>query len=92
MPLTEGQRSPQWSECDEARLRLHLRPFFGKMGLSEIDEGAVQDYRACRMKIGTVKRFGNAAKAPKEKVLNRAKDAMDFMRIRVFLDTLSLRV
>ncbi len=74
MTLTEGQRSPKWAESHEARLRLHLRPFFGKMGLSEIDEGAVQDYRVHRMKTGTVKRFGNAAKAPKDKALNGAKD------------------
>lgn len=75
MTLTEGQRSPKWAESHEARLRLHLRPFFGKMGLSEIDEGAVQDYRVHRMKTGMVKRFGNAAKALKDKALYGAKDA-----------------
>ncbi len=65
--LTEGERSPKWAASHEARLRLHLRPFFGKMGLSEIDEAAVQDYRVHRMKTGTVKRFGNASKPAKEK-------------------------
>ncbi|WP_230640365.1 site-specific integrase [Shinella sumterensis] len=38
-------------EGHSIRLRLHLIPFFGKMGLSEITAGTVQDYRVHR--IGT---------------------------------------
>ncbi|MFP1132160.1 hypothetical protein [Asticcacaulis sp. W401b] len=33
--ITEGQRSPRWVEGHKHRLRLHLRPFFGKLGISE---------------------------------------------------------
>ncbi len=73
--LTEGERSPKWAASHEARLRLHLRPFFGKMGLSEIDEAAVQDYRVHRMKTGTVKRFGNASKPAKDKAPKTKKNA-----------------
>jgi integrase len=46
--ITEGQRSPKWVEGHSIRLRLHLNPFFGKMGLSEIMAGTVQDYRVHR--------------------------------------------
>ena len=31
--ITEGQRSAKWVEGHKARIRLHLMPFFGKMGL-----------------------------------------------------------
>jgi hypothetical protein len=48
--ITEGQRSKKWVAGHEARLRLHLLPFFGKMGLSTITPGTVQDYRVHRIK------------------------------------------
>lgn len=47
--ITEGQRSPVWVEGHDARLRLHLLPFFGPLGLSEITPGKVQEYRVHRM-------------------------------------------
>lgn len=47
--ITEGQRSPRWVEGHKARLRLHLIPFFGNMGLSQITGGKVQEYRIHRM-------------------------------------------
>jgi hypothetical protein len=34
--ITEGQRSPVWVQGHAARLRLHLLPFLGPLGLSEI--------------------------------------------------------
>lgn len=46
--ITEGQRSQKWVDGHSIRLRLHLNPFFGKMGLSEISAGTVQDYRVHR--------------------------------------------
>ena len=57
--VTKGRRSEKWTDGHEARLRLHLLPFFGKIGLSEITPGAVQDYRVHRMKVGTYVRGGN---------------------------------
>jgi hypothetical protein len=33
--ITEGQRSERWTEGHQIRLRLHLLPFFGALGLSE---------------------------------------------------------
>lgn len=47
--ITEGHRSPRWVEGHKARLRLHLIPFFGNMGLSQITAGKVQEYRIHRM-------------------------------------------
>jgi integrase len=50
--LTRGQRSPIYVAGHKRRLSLHLVPFFGKMVLSEITSGAVQDYRLHRMSKG----------------------------------------
>lgn len=47
--ITEGSRSPKWVEGHRARIRLHLLPFFGKLGLSEVTAGMVQEYRVSRM-------------------------------------------
>jgi hypothetical protein len=37
--ITEGQRSKRWTQGHKDRLRLHLRPFFGKLGISEVTPG-----------------------------------------------------
>ncbi|KQS51670.1 MULTISPECIES: hypothetical protein [unclassified Sphingomonas] len=47
--ITEGQRSARWTQSHAIRLRIHLVPFFGDMGLSEITAGRVQQYRVHRM-------------------------------------------
>ena len=47
--ITEGHRSPRWVEGHKARLRLHLIPFFGSLGLSQITAGKVQNYRIHRI-------------------------------------------
>src|SRR5262245_59620804 len=46
--ITQGQRSPRYVDLQKGRLRVHLIPFFGKMGLSEITSGKVQEYRIHR--------------------------------------------
>src|SRR5580658_10048593 len=46
--ITEGQRSPRWVEGHGIRLRIHLLPFFGELGVSEVTPGKVQDYRVHR--------------------------------------------
>jgi integrase len=46
--ITEGHRSPKWVEGYGIRLRLHVLPFFGDLGLSEITAGRVQEYRMHR--------------------------------------------
>ena len=48
--ITEGTRSPAYVKGHKDRIRLHLNPFFGKMPLSEITAGQVQEYRIHRRK------------------------------------------
>jgi integrase len=47
--ITEGERSKRWTEGHEIRLRVHLLPFFGELGISQVTPGKVQDYRIHRM-------------------------------------------
>src|ERR1035438_746419 len=47
--ITEGQRSPRWVEGHGIRMRLHLLPFLGDLGVSEVTAGKVQEYRVHRM-------------------------------------------
>lgn len=47
--ITEGQRNAIYVEGHERRLNLHLLPFFGDKGLSEITPGLVQEYRIRRL-------------------------------------------
>ena len=51
--ITEGQRSKKWVEGHKIRIRLHLNTFFGKLGLSQITPGKVQEYRVHRMTTPT---------------------------------------
>lgn len=46
--LTGGQRNPAYVEGHSSRLRNHLLPFFGHLGLSQITPGKVQEYRIQR--------------------------------------------
>ena len=70
--ITEGQRSEKWVEGYEIRLRLHLIPFFGKLGISEVTSGKVQDYRVMRAgQAGRQSKVDNLATNT-----NEAKDAV----------------
>jgi integrase len=55
--ITEGQRNAEYVKGHSTRLRLHLLPFFGNMGLSEITPGQIQEYRIYRHEE-TVKKHG----------------------------------
>ena len=46
--ITEGERSPEYVQGMKDRIRVHLMPFFGSKGLSEIKPGLVQEYRIHR--------------------------------------------
>jgi integrase len=63
--ITQGERSKKWVDGHQIRLKLHLLPFFGPMGLSAVNEGTAQDYRVFRM----------TGKKPGEKVVRQAEDA-----------------
>ena len=54
--ITQGQRSPRHVEMHKMRLRVHLIPFFGALGLSEITPGKVQEYRIYRHEMGAKER------------------------------------
>ena len=47
--ITFGQRSKDYVRGQHSRSNVHLVPFFGKMGLSEITAGKVQEYRIHRL-------------------------------------------
>lgn len=54
--ITQGQRSPEWVKTYALMLRLYLVPYFGKMALSEITAGKVQEYRIHRRQLSIDKR------------------------------------
>jgi integrase len=54
--ITQGQRSKIYVEGQHTRSRVHLLPFFGSMGLSEVTAGKVQDYRIHRYEEAMKKR------------------------------------
>lgn len=47
--ITNGERSPAYVRGHKDRIRLHLNPFFGSKGLSEVTPGLVQEYRIERL-------------------------------------------
>jgi integrase len=64
--ITEFQRSPAWVKGHRLRLDLHLLPYFGDMGLSEINAGTVQEYRLWRAAMAK-KRAEDAAETAARK-------------------------
>lgn len=54
--ITQGQRSPVWVKTYGWMLRVYLLPYFGKMTLSEITAGKVQEYRIHRRQLAMEKR------------------------------------
>ena len=47
--MTEGQRNARYVLDHQGRLRNHLLPYFGSMGISQVTTGAVQNYRLARI-------------------------------------------
>jgi len=54
--ITQGERSKVYVDGQHWRSRVHLVPFFGHMGLSEITAGTVQEYRIHRLEEAVAKR------------------------------------
>ncbi len=54
--ITRGERSKVYVDGQHWRSRVHLVPFFGHMGLSEITAGTVQEYRIHRLEEAVAKR------------------------------------
>lgn len=55
--LTEGERNARWVQDHYRRIRVNLVPFFGKLPLSHINAGTVQDYRISRLTPAEDKRL-----------------------------------
>ena len=53
--ITQGQRNKEYVEGQHWRTRVHLLPFFGNLGLSEITAGKVQEYRIHRYEAAVAK-------------------------------------
>ena len=47
--MTAGERNPVYVNGHKGRLKNHLIPYFGRMGLSQVTSGAVQNYRIHRI-------------------------------------------
>jgi integrase len=77
--ITEGQRNPDYIVAHKTRLRLHLLPFFGDKGLSEITPGLVQEYRTARLSqhSKTEKTFKQAARRFERENGFKAKNRSD---------------
>jgi len=54
--MRKGERNAKYVADHQSRLKNHLRPFFGELGLSEVTTSKVQEYRITRMKIEDGKR------------------------------------
>jgi integrase len=54
--ITLGQRSKAYVKGQHSRANVHLVPFFGKLGLSEITSGKIQEYRIHRLEETIAKR------------------------------------
>jgi integrase len=54
--ITQGQRSKDYLKGQHWRSAVHLVPFFGHLGLSEITAGKIQDYRIHRHEEAMAKR------------------------------------
>lgn len=46
--ITNGERNQKYVDMQRLRLEVHIIPYFGEMGLSEITAGKVQEYRIHR--------------------------------------------
>jgi integrase len=58
LALTAGERSPIYVKGHQDRLRVHLRPFFGRTAVADITPGLVQEYRIHRMTSRTDPKTG----------------------------------
>jgi hypothetical protein len=63
---TNGERSARWVAEHAAHLKNHLRPFFGKMGVTTINDDTAQAYRLARAKQHAVR--GGTADSRKQAI------------------------
>jgi len=69
----QGERNEQYVAQKDLIVRVHLMPYFGKMALSEVNAGEVQDYRTHRQ---TSRKKPPKKKGEKEIVLRPARSTV----------------
>lgn len=70
--ITEGERSPEYVDGQKRRLDRYLIPFFGKLPLSKVTAGKIQEYRIWRVEYAKKKRD----KMPARNTLHQEKVAL----------------
>ena len=76
----------KWVEGHEIRLRVHLLPFFGELGVSEVSPGKVQEYRVHRMSSrGEVNPHSKSKNPPKDKAPSRSTLHNEIVTLRLVL-------
>lgn len=86
--ITEGQRSAKWVDGHKARIRLHLNPFLGDLGVSEVTAGKVQEYRVHRVNNPRAIRPAKPGEDPKPvKPLSRSTLHDEIVTLRLVLKT-----
>ena len=84
--ITEGTRNPVYVQGNKRRLQNYLIPFFGDMGLSEINAGKIQDYRVWRLSYA-VPRFGRMDKPAPQKPPAKNTIHQEIVTLRQVLKT-----
>lgn len=56
----EGQRSPRWINEHKAHIENHLKPFFEKFSVLQIDQDRTQEYRIYRFNHPFIRKFAKA--------------------------------
>jgi integrase len=87
--ITEGHRSPKWVEGHQIRLRLHLIPFFGDLGVSEVNAATAQEYRVYRItgRMPGEEDTPNKSAAPAHKPPARSTLHDEIVTLRLVLKT-----
>ncbi len=83
--ITQGQRNERHVEATMARVKNYLIPYFGKMGLSEVTPGAVQEYRIYRQSY-SVPRHNQKSDKPR-KPPSRSTMHQEIVALRQVLKT-----
>jgi integrase len=68
--LTEGERNERWVKDHYRRIKMHLIPYFGDMGLSTINAGTLQEYRIHRANNPGTDERGKEKKPPSRSTLH----------------------
>lgn len=86
--ITQGERNKTYVDALHWRSRVHLIPFFGPMGLSEIHSGTVQEYRIRRREQAMAKRGKPPARNTLHQEIVALRQTLKFAIRKDWLDRL----